>query len=77
MPHFLQKSFVVLLVALLAQPVLAAETPSSSKLPYAEIQSFVETFETIREGYVESMSDEDILRNALKGMASGLDPHSE
>lgn len=77
MPHFLQKSFVVLLVALLAQPVLAAERPSSSKLPYAEIQSFVETFETIREGYVESMSDEDILRNALKGMASGLDPHSE
>ncbi|RNF52582.1 S41 family peptidase [Marinomonas hwangdonensis] len=77
MPHFLQKSFVVLLVALLAQPALAAETPSSSKLPYVEIQSFVETFETIREGYVESMSDEDILRNALKGMASGLDPHSE
>ena len=77
MPHFLQKSFVVLLVALLAQPVLAAETPSSSKLPYVEIQSFVETFETIREGYVESMSDEDILCNALKGMASGLDPHSE
>lgn len=77
MLRFLQKSLQILIVLLLASPVLSAQAPSSPKLPFAEIQSFVETFETIREGYVESMSDEDIIRKALKGMASGLDPHSE
>jgi len=46
-------------------------------LPTSEIQSFVETFETIREGYVEILSDEEIVHKALKGMVSGLDPHSE
>lgn len=49
----------------------------SSKVPLAEIQSFVETFETINQGYVESLSDQEILQKALKGMVSALDPHSE
>ncbi|MBR7887704.1 S41 family peptidase [Marinomonas sp. A79] len=60
-----------------ADSASSAERSTHTPLPTAEIQSFVETFETIREGYVEVMSDEDILNKALKGMVSGLDPHSE
>lgn len=48
-----------------------------SQVPLAEIQAFVETFETISQGYVEPLSDRQILAKALKGMVAALDPHSE
>ncbi|KZN14294.1 peptidase S41 [Marinomonas sp. TW1] len=67
----------VCLLASVTPVAFAADANQNSVLPTAEIQSFVETFETIREGYVEVMSDEEILHKALKGMAAGLDPHSE
>ncbi|NLQ17492.1 S41 family peptidase [Marinomonas sp. M1K-6] len=77
MINILRQRMPILCLLLLAQPAFSADTQPASKLPTAEIQSFVETFETIREGYVETLSDEDILNKALKGMVSGLDPHSE
>jgi len=81
MIKILRQPIPFLFMVLLAQPVISAPLPADvqekSKLPTAEIQSFVEIFETIREGYVEVLSDEDILHKALKGMVSGLDPHSE
>jgi carboxyl-terminal processing protease len=77
MINILRQRIPFLFMVLLVQPAFSADTKQASKLPTAEIQSFVETFETIREGYVETLSDEDILHKALKGMVSGLDPHSE
>lgn len=71
------QKIIFMCVALLTHPVLYADVLEKPALPTAEIQSFVEAFETIREGYVEVLSDEDILNKALKGMVSGLDPHSE
>ena len=65
--------FMACLISLPFSKVVWAE----NALPSAEIQSFVEAFETIREGYVEVLSDEEIVHKALKGMVSGLDPHSE
>lgn len=46
-------------------------------VPLPDIQAFVESFETISQGYVTELSDRDILNKALKGMVSALDPHSE
>lgn len=65
--------------ALLLNPVWAApeSNPESAPIPLAQIQTFVETFETISAGYVEELDDEAILNKALKGMVSSLDPHSE
>ncbi|QUX90546.1 peptidase S41 [Marinomonas sp. A3A] len=81
MINILRQRIPFLFMVLLVPPAFSAQPPvdaqEKSKLPTAEIQSFVETFETIREGYVEVMSDQDILHKALKGMVSGLDPHSE
>jgi carboxyl-terminal processing protease len=77
MINILRQRMSLLVVMLLAQPVFSEDVQPASTLPTAEIQSFVETFETIREGYVETLSDQDILNKALKGMVSGLDPHSE
>ncbi len=45
-------------------------------LPLSEIQRFAEVFDKIKRDYVEPVSDEELLNNAIKGMLSGLDPHS-
>lgn len=76
----LKRGLVLLLMAFSAQQSMAADKPvdsHASPLPLSQIQSFVETFETIREGYVDDLSDQQILNKALKGMVSALDPHSE
>lgn len=74
MMSILRQRAFFLFVALLT---LSAGGQAKDALPTAQIQSFVETFETIREGYVDILSDEDVLHKALKGMVSRLDPHSE
>jgi len=45
-------------------------------LPLKEIQRFAEIFDKIKQDYVEPISDEELLNHAIKGMLSGLDPHS-
>lgn len=77
MRHSLRRGLVSILAVFFIQQVYAADKLADSDIPLSEIKSFVETFETIREGYVESLSDEEILQKALKGMVSALDPHSE
>ncbi|AEF56006.1 S41 family peptidase [Marinomonas posidonica] len=77
MVNFLRYGILVCLLSSIMPVAFAVDANQDSVLPTAEIQSFVETFETIREGYVEVLSDEEILHKALKGMAAGLDPHSE
>lgn len=77
MINALRQKVLFFVIILLAQPTLSSASQDEDVLPTAEIQSFVEIFETIREGYVEVLSDEEIVKKALKGMVSGLDPHSE
>ncbi|MGY4877604.1 S41 family peptidase [Vreelandella aquamarina] len=45
-------------------------------LPLEEIQTFAEVFERIKLAYVEEVDDRTLLRNAMRGMLSELDPHS-
>ncbi|MBC8519393.1 MAG: S41 family peptidase [Gammaproteobacteria bacterium] len=45
-------------------------------LPLDELRAFSEAFSNIKNSYVEDVSDEELLNNAIKGMVSGLDPHS-
>lgn len=45
-------------------------------LPYDELRMFTEVFGRIKRDYVESVSDKKLLEDAIKGMLSGLDPHS-
>ncbi|MDX1465497.1 MAG: S41 family peptidase [Halomonas sp.] len=71
---------VLLPIALLAMAPLPAAAQSAPEtgddLPVAEIQAFAEVFERIKRAYVEEVEDEDLLRNAMRGMLSELDPHS-
>ncbi|ASK20999.1 S41 family peptidase [Halomonas sp. N3-2A] len=66
------------LVLLTAPFPLMAQSANSvaDDLPLEEIQTFAEVFERIKRGYVEEVDDRTLLRNAMRGMLSELDPHS-
>ncbi|VAW97506.1 Carboxyl-terminal protease [hydrothermal vent metagenome] len=49
---------------------------ATSALPLDELRSFTEVFSRIKKDYVEEVSDKTLLENAIRGMLSGLDPHS-
>ncbi|HIE85283.1 MAG: S41 family peptidase [Methylococcales bacterium] len=52
------------------------ETQDPSGLPYEQLQTFTEIFARIKQDYVETVSDEQLLEDAVRGMLVGLDPHS-
>ncbi|MDN6180460.1 MAG: S41 family peptidase [Halomonas subglaciescola] len=60
--------------AALAAPSTAE--PDIDELPLEEIQTFAEVFEHIKRAYVDDVDDRTLLRNAMRGMLSELDPHS-
>jgi carboxyl-terminal processing protease len=45
-------------------------------LPYEDLRTFTEIFGRIKRDYVEPVSDKKLLEDAVRGMLSGLDPHS-
>ena len=53
------------------------EQPSAATgLPVEELRTFSDVFGRIKNDYVEQVEDKDMLENAIRGMLSGLDPHS-
>jgi len=58
------------------QMVFADKTPSKPDLPLEELRAFSEIFGRIKNNYVEPVEDKELLQNAIRGMLSGLDPHS-
>lgn len=59
----------------IGQGVLA-EKNQVEVLPLEDLRTFAEVFEKIKKDYVEPVEDKALLSNAIKGMLSGLDPHS-
>jgi len=49
---------------------------SRQNLPLDELRAFTETFTVIKKNYVEPVEDKKLLESAVRGMLSGLDPHS-
>ena len=45
-------------------------------LPYNELRAFTEIFGRIKRDYVEPVADKKLLEDAIRGMLTGLDPHS-
>jgi carboxyl-terminal processing protease len=45
-------------------------------LPYEELRIFADVFSRIKQDYVEPVNDKKLMREAIQGMVSGLDPHS-
>ncbi len=53
-----------------------ADRSEPNTLPLDELRSFSEVFGKIKGDYVEDITDEQLLEYAIRGMLSGLDPHS-
>ena len=53
-----------------------SETTSERKEVYEQLNLFGEVFDRIRSTYVEELESKDLIRAAIDGMLSSLDPHS-
>ena len=53
-----------------------AERNGGESLPLEDLRTFTEVFAKIKNDYVEPIDDKTLLENAIRGMLSGLDPHS-
>ncbi|MCC7412175.1 MAG: S41 family peptidase [Gammaproteobacteria bacterium] len=59
-----------------AQEDKPGDAARAEALPLEELRTFTEVFAKIKNDYVEQVSDKQLLESAIKGMLSGLDPHS-
>jgi len=75
-----RRSLVVLLSLQLGLFATAANAASSKSpeegLPLDELQRFTAVVEQIRKYYVKPIDDKELFENAIRGMLTGLDPHS-
>jgi len=53
-----------------------ATKEATNGLPLNELRNLSDIFSRIKSDYVEDVEDKVLLENAIKGMLSGLDPHS-
>jgi len=53
-----------------------ATTSAPDALPLDELRTFTEVYGRIKDDYVETTEDKKLLTQAIRGMLSGLDPHS-
>ncbi len=49
---------------------------ASQTIPLEDIRSLSEVFGKVKQHYVEEIEDKELLENAIRGLLSGLDPHS-
>ncbi len=49
---------------------------AAATLPLDDLRTFSEVFGKVKEDYVEDVEDKKLLEGAIRGMLSGLDPHS-
>lgn len=47
-----------------------------ASIPFEDLQAFTDVYSRIKSDYVETVDDEKLLEDAIRGMLSGLDPHS-
>jgi len=75
------KSAFLILMGLLAGMILSvgldvsADKPTN-RLPIDDLRKFASVFGTIKANYVDQVEDSELIKGAVSGMLSGLDPHS-
>lgn len=67
---------MLLTTALTLRAEQKAPAPNTQQLPLDELRTFTGVLDAIKQDYVESVQDKDLLENAIRGMLSNLDPHS-
>ncbi len=79
-PKYVSLVFVISLFVsntFISTALYAKDTKNTPEpLPLDILKEFTDAFASIKNDYVEKIDDKTILKNAIKGMLSGLDPHS-
>ncbi len=57
--------------------VSAQEEPRPEELTLDDLRAFTEVFARVQRDYVEEVSDRQLLEDAIRGMLSELDPHTD
>lgn len=68
--------FVGVSVSLTSSVLAEKKAEESVGLPLNELRNFSDIFARVKTDYVEEIDDKTLLENAIRGMLSGLDPHS-
>jgi len=53
-----------------------APTQAKSQLPWKQVRLLVDVMQLVKEEYVHPVDDQTLIHNAIRGILSGLDPHS-
>lgn len=57
-------------------PIFAANDQETKQIPMEDVQRFSNAIGEIKKYYVKPVDDKELFDNAIRGMLSGLDPHS-
>ncbi len=68
--------FVGVSVSLTSSVLAEKKTDGNGGLPLNELRNFSDIFARVKTDYVEDVDDKTLLENAIRGMLTGLDPHS-
>lgn len=75
MTKFLMRS-TALVGAVALVPAISAALAAVDVNTYRELDQFMSVFERVRSEYVDKVDDQALIRGAINGMLSSLDPHS-
>ena len=77
------QNYLLVLIGLMAgvlvsigHGVFADRESTRATLPIEELRTFSDVFGRIKNDYVVDVDDKELIENAIRGMLSGLDPHS-
>ena len=59
-----------------ANATLEGKTDDQAQIPFEGLKTFSEVYGRIKQDYVEPVKDDKLLEDAIRGMLTGLDPHS-
>ena len=58
-------------------PAKAATTAAPDRIDVDDVRTFSRVYEIVRQAYVEKVDNKTLMKAAISGMLTGLDPHSE
>ena len=67
---------LALVGALALVPVTASSFAAADTTNYQELEKFMSVYERVKANYVDPVNDHDLIKGAIDGMLSSLDPHS-
>src|SRR5258707_12724014 len=67
---------IALVGALALVPVTASSFAAADTTNYQELEKFMSVYERVKASYVEPVDDHTLIKGAIDGMLSALDPHS-